>query len=91
VFSLTTVLQSRAALAHEDTSQDAAAALRRIIEDIILTPGSDARLGIVVKGELARLLAVTVPADQAEEFRQRVSVVAGERNQHYLQLWRPAA
>ena len=48
-------------------------------------------MGIVVKGELARLLAVTVRADQAEEFRQRVSVVAGACNRRYLQLWSVAA
>ena len=81
------VLQSRAALAHEDTGADAAAALRKIIEDIVLAPGSDGRLGIVVKGELARLLAVTVPAGEAEEFRQRVSLVAGARGQSDMLEW----
>jgi hypothetical protein len=66
------------------------AALRKIIEDIVLTP-EQGQLGILVKGELARLLAVTVPADQAEEFRERVSLVAGASNRRYLQLWSGAA
>ena len=50
------VVESRAALAHEDTSNEAAAALRKIIDRITLTP-ENGKLGIVVQGELARLLS----------------------------------
>ena len=72
------VVESRVALAHEDTSNEAAAALRKIIDLITLTP-ENGKLGIVVQGELARLLAVSAPRDQAENFERCLQMVAGAR------------
>ena len=70
------VLDTRRALSDKDASRDAAAALRKIVDKVVLTP-ENGKLGIIVHGELARLLAVTVPAGEAEDFEKRVSVVAG--------------
>ena len=61
------VVESRAALAHEDTSNEAAAALRKIIDRITLTP-ENGKLGIVVQGELARLLSVASPLIRPRNF-----------------------
>jgi len=81
------------ALEHPETRTEASEALRGIIDAIVMTP-VDGALRIELKGNLAAMLGATVQSKRASETEAlslQVSMVAGARNQHYLQLWRPAA
>ena len=64
-----------------------------LIDAIILTPSAD-ELRIDLKGNLAAMLSAATNAKRSPEtgdLSLQVEMVAGARNQHYLQLWRPAA
>ena len=81
------------ALEHPKTRTEATEALRGLIDAIVMTP-ADGALRIELKGNLAAMLGATVQSKRAPETETlslQVSMVAGARNQHYLQLWRPAA
>jgi len=72
---------------------EATEALRGLIDAIILTP-TDGALRIELKGNLAAMLSAATNAKRSPEtgdLSLQVEMVAGARNQHYLQLWRPAA
>jgi hypothetical protein len=59
-----------------------------MVEEIRLTQ-KEGTLAIDVKGNLAAMLAAASPTN--EDWQRQLTLVAGARNQHYLQLWRPAA
>ena len=67
--------------------------LRGLIEAIVLTP-QDGQLRIELRGNLAAMLAAAQKTKRSPEMGDLfvpIQLVAGARNQHYLQLWRPAA
>jgi hypothetical protein len=75
-------------------------ALRGLVDAIVLTPDQGGEtLQIDLKGNLAAMLGATAQTERssgADDLSVQVSLVAGPRNQHYLQLWhlqlwRPAA
>ena len=81
------------ALEAAETRTEAREALRGLIDAITLTPEAGI-LRIELKGNLAAMLGATVQSKRSPEtgdLSLQVSMVAGARNQHYLQLWRPAA
>jgi hypothetical protein len=81
------------ALEQPETRTEATEALRGLIDAIILTP-SQGELRIELRGNLAAMLSAATNAKRSPEtddLSLQVEVVAGARNQHYLQLWRPAA
>jgi hypothetical protein len=61
----------------------------------LLRPDSgQGELRIELKENLAAMLGATVQtkrSPESDDLSLQVSLVAGARNQHYLQLWRPAA
>ena len=66
---------------------------RRSIEAIVLEPDGD-KLRITLKGNLAAMLGATLQSKRSPETGDlllQVSLVAGARNQRYLQLWSGAA
>jgi site-specific DNA recombinase len=82
-----------AALQREDTRLEASEMLRGLIEAIVLT-SQDGQLRIELRGNLAAMLAAaqqTKRSPETGDLLVLVQLVAGARNQHYLQLWRPAA
>jgi site-specific DNA recombinase len=81
------------ALERPETRVEATEALRGLIDAIIVTP-TDGELRIELKGNLAAMLSAATNAKrspESDDLSLQVSLVAGARNQHYLQLWRPAA
>ena len=81
------------ALEQSETRVEATEALRRLVDAIILTP-THGELRIELKGNLAAMLSAATNAKRSPEtgdLSLQVEMVAGARNQHYLQLWRPAA
>jgi hypothetical protein len=100
------VTQLAQGLQHEESRTGAAEALRGLIEAIVLTPDGQT-LRIELQGNLAAMLkaaeaqktgAPLPPLGNWKETRSpddsdlvQIMLVAGARNQHYLQLWRPAA
>jgi site-specific DNA recombinase len=80
------------ALEHPQTRTEATDALRGLVDAIVMTP-VDGQLRIELKGNLAAMLGATVQKkrpSESDDLSLQVSMVAGARNQHYLQLWRPA-
>ena len=81
------------ALEAAETRTEATEALRGLIDAITLIPDQGV-LRIELRGNLAAMLGATVQSKRSPEtgdLSLQVSMVAGARNQHYLQLWRPAA
>jgi site-specific DNA recombinase len=81
------------ALDHPETRTEASEALRGLIDAIVLTP-NQGELQIELKGNLAAMLGAVQNAKRSPEtgdLSLQVVMVARARNQHYLQLWRPAA
>jgi site-specific DNA recombinase len=81
------------ALGHPETRTEASETLRGLIDAIVLTPEQN-ELRIELKGNLAAMLSAATNAKRSPEtgdLSLQVEMVAGARNQHYLQLWRPAA
>jgi len=82
-----------AALRREDTRSEASEMLRGLIDSIVLTP-EKGQLRIELRGNLAAMPAAaqqTKRSPTTGDLLVPVQLVAGARNQHYLQLWRPAA
>jgi site-specific DNA recombinase len=81
------------ALENEDSRTGAADAIRALVEAIVLEPDGE-RLKITLKGDLAGMLSATRDSKRSpntSDLMVQIKLVAGARNQHYLQLWRPAA
>jgi len=74
----------------EEGRAGATTALRAMVEEIVLTPEGDT-LGIVLKGDLAAMLVAAGSKSDSEDLQRQVKMVAGGRNQRYLQLWNGAA
>ena len=91
----TKVTELATALHQPESRVEATEALRGLVDAIVLTPAANGReLGIELKGNLAAMLGATVQRkrpSKSDDLSLQVTVVAGARNQHYLQLWRPAA
>ena len=68
--------EARDGLRDPDRRMEAMTALRAMVEEIVLTPDGDA-LGIVLKGDLAAMLAAASPKQEASEIRRQVKLVAG--------------
>lgn len=80
------------ALQEPETRVEATEALRGLIDAIILTPRAG-ELRIDLKGNLAAMLSAATNAKRSPEtgdLSLQVEMVAGARNQRYLQLWRVA-
>jgi len=81
------------ALQREDTRLEASEMLRGLIDSVVLIP-DEGQLRIELRGNLAAMLAAaqkTKRSPETGDLLVPVQLVAGARNQHYLQLWRPAA
>jgi site-specific DNA recombinase len=81
------------ALQREDTRLEAAEMLRGLVDSIVLIP-DEGQLRIELRGNLAAMLTAaqqTKRSPESGDLIVPVQMVAGARNQHYLQLWRPAA
>ncbi len=83
------------ALQDPDSRSEATEALRGLVDAIVLTPDQAGEaLQIELRGNLAAMLGATVQtkrSSESDDLSLQVSLVAGARNQHYLQLWKPAA
>src|SRR5262245_25740815 len=63
--------------------------VRGLIDEISLEPRGD-RLGIVLKGNLAGMLRLAQNnkrPSETDDLLEQIQLVAGARNQRYLQLW----
>jgi hypothetical protein len=81
------------ALEQPETRVEATEALRGLIEAIVLIPDEGA-LRIELKGNPAAMLSAATNAKRSPEtgdLSLQVEMVAGARNQRYLQLWSAAA
>jgi len=81
------------ALESEESRTGAREAIRALIDAILLEPDGE-RLKITLKGDLAGMLSAardTKRSPDTGDLMVQIKLVAGARNQHYLQLWRPAA
>jgi site-specific DNA recombinase len=81
------------ALESDESRQGAADAIRALVEAIVLEPDRD-QLRITLKGDLAGMLSAARDSKRSRDTGDllvQIKLVAGARNQHYLQLWRPAA
>ncbi len=70
------VIDARDGLRHADRRSGAMTALRKMVEEIVLTPEGET-LGIVLKGDLASMLAAASPRSDSEDLRRQVKLVAG--------------
>jgi site-specific DNA recombinase len=80
-------------LQREDTRLEASEMLRGLIDSIVLTP-EKGQLRIELRGNLAAMLAAaqkTKRSPETGDLLVPVQLVAGARNQRYLQLWSGAA
>ena len=86
------VISLAAALQNADSRAEAAEALHGLVDAIVLVPAGT-ELRIELKGNLATVLSAAQNAKRSPEgdLSLQIALVAGARNQHYLQLWRPAA
>jgi hypothetical protein len=83
------------ALQDPDSRSEATEALRGLVDAIVLTPDqSGEALQIELRGNLAAMLGAAVQtkrSSESDDLSLQVSLVAGARNQRYLQLWSGAA
>jgi len=82
-----------AALQREDTRLEASEMLRGLIDAIVLMP-EKGQLRIELRGNLAAMLTAaqqTKRSPETGDLLVPVQLVAGARNQRYLQLWSGAA
>ena len=70
------VIEARDGLNDADRRGGATAALRAMVEEIVLTPEGDG-LGIVLKGDLAAMLAAAGLTSDAEDLRRQANVGCG--------------
>ena len=91
----TKVTELATALREPEGRIEATEALPGLVDAIVLTPAVNGEgLGIELRGNLAAMLGATVQRkrpSESDDLSLQVTLVAGARNQHYLQLWRPAA
>jgi site-specific DNA recombinase len=81
------------ALENEESRTEAVEAIRALVEAILLEPDGE-QLKITLKGDLAGMLNAARDSKRSPDtgdLMVQIKLVAGARNQHYLQLWRPAA
>jgi DNA invertase Pin-like site-specific DNA recombinase len=81
------------ALESEESRTGAVEAIRALIEAILLEADGN-QLRITLKGDLAGMLSAARDSKRSPDTGDllvQIKLVAGARNQHYLQLWRPAA
>lgn len=72
------VIDARDGLRDPNRRADARAALRAMVGSIVLTPNGET-LGIVLKGDLAAMLAAASPKAESQDLRRQVKLVAGGR------------
>ena len=84
------VIEARDWLNDADRCAGATVALRSMVEEIMLTPEGD-KLGIVLEGDLAAMLAAACPRSDATDMRRQVTLVAGARSRRDLARWWTAA
>ena len=70
------VIEARDGLSDADRRAGATAALRAMVEEIVPTPQGET-LGIVLKGDLAAMLAAAGPESDSTDLRRQVTLVAG--------------
>ncbi len=70
------VIDARDGLRDPDRRTDATTALRAMVEEIVLTPEAGT-LGIVLKGDLAAMLAAASPRSDSADLQRQVKLVAG--------------
>ena len=70
------VIEARDGLNDADRRAGATTALRAMVEEIVLTPEGET-LGIVLKGDLAAMLAAASPRSDSADLQRQVKVVAG--------------
>ena len=73
------MIDARDGLRDPDRRTDAMTALRAMVEEIVLTP-EQGKLGIVLKDDLAAMLAAASPRSDSEDVQRQVKLVAGARN-----------
>ena len=81
------------ALESEESRTGAVEAIRALIDAILLEPDGE-RLKITLKGDLAGMLSAardTKRSPDTGDLMVQIKLVAGARNQRYLQLWSGAA
>jgi site-specific DNA recombinase len=81
------------ALEAEDSRMGAAAAIRALVDAILLEPDGE-QLKITLKGNLAGMLSAARDSKRSPDTGDlllQIKLVAGARNQRYLQLWSGAA
>ena len=81
------------AMESEESRAGAAEAIRALIETILLEPDGD-QVKITLKGDLAGMLSAARDSKRSPETGDllvHIKLVAGARNQRYLQLWLVAA
>jgi hypothetical protein len=84
------VIEARDGLNDADRRADATAALRGMVEEILFTPDGET-LAIVLKGDLAAMLAAASPKAEASDMRRQVTLVAGGCSRRDLASWWTAA
>ena len=80
-------------LESEESRTGAREAIRALIDAILLEPDGD-RLKITLKGDLAGMLSAARDSKRSPDtgdLMVQIKLVAGARNQRYLQLWSGAA
>ena len=81
------------ALASEQSRTGARDAIRALVETILLEPDGE-KLKITLKGDLAGTLSAARDSKRSPDtgdLMVQIKLVAGARNQRYLQLWSSAA
>jgi site-specific DNA recombinase len=81
------------ALESEESRTGVAEAIRALVGVIVLEPDGE-QLKITLKGDLAGMLSAARDNKRSPETGELlvpIQLVVRARNQHYLQLWRPAA
>ncbi len=81
------------ALEREDGRIAASASIRELIDAIVLAPDGEA-LKITLRGNLAGMLQAARDSKRSPDTGDllvQIQMVAGARNQRYLQLWSGAA
>ena len=88
------VTELATALQQPESRVEATEVLRGLVDAIVLTPAANGKEhGIELRGNLAAMLGATVQRKrppESDDLSLQLALVAGARNQHYLQLWRPA-
>ena len=89
------VMELAKALQEPESRIEATEALRGLVDAIVLTPAAGTEeLAIELRGNLAAMLGGTVPRKrppESDDLSLQLALVAGARNQRYLQLWSGAA